>query len=629
LGTKVAKKTLAEHLQQASLLFGVGEVVKAGQIWQAILKVHPLNNEAKAGLLKVRDILSKVPADSPEGPIDPESQRKLGTPRLSLESKLRMSLTVPEVSATNGQSLAHPDAELLMKQGRAHYDQGSLHEALEAWEKALEMDPNNNLALSYARGVRKELGLPVSEAPRGPQDPPSPLSPSKNKLGELAGHAPWTPVSEKTGQHPNTDPNGSETAQGAKHQDGATNGTTGNNWQLEDIASQIERGSQLYKNGKIAEAITAWESALSMDPGNALTKGYLAMAREDLVDKRQSTSDGTSPKKHEALTEYAPFGLGRLNGAAHCASAAGLADSSDAVPPSNSLSSAVGVHNLETAADIHGKVRIDGGHGAHDLRQVSRPVGPSRESAPAKMPTVILEKQAQNRQGPGLPKKLHGVPFLSRLFRPMAIKVASLLIFISAGAATWIAWAKRDAILRATKAAIVGDAIKTANQSIKAADLGQSKDELKLEVKSALSSDPLRAYMLVKELISRDPNDTSPAKMLEQAKQAMAAAPKVRTDGDLGRFLSAGAFDDAEALLKSTLMQNPNNMRVRENLARVCLMHAKHLIANGQWGNAHSKLLMGAALYPMDFSWQARIKFLENIQSYSKEDYIRWAEMLG
>jgi tetratricopeptide (TPR) repeat protein len=144
-----------------------------------------------------------------------------------------------------------------------------------------------------------------------------------------------------------------------------------------------------------------------------------------------------------------------------------------------------------------------------------------------------------------------------------------------------------------------------------------------------MSSDPLRAYLLVQELISRDPNDTSLAMMLEQARQAMAEAPKARADGDLGRLLAAGAFDDAEALLKSALMQNPNNMRARENLARVCLMHAKHLVANGQWGKARSRLLMGAALYPRDPSWQARIKFLENIQSSPKEDHVRWAEMLG
>jgi Flp pilus assembly protein TadD len=130
-------------------------------------------------------------------------------------------------------------------------------------------------------------------------------------------------------------------------------------------------------------------------------------------------------------------------------------------------------------------------------------------------------------------------------------------------------------------------------------------------------------------LISRDPNDTSSAKMLEQARQAMAAAPKVRAEVDLARLLSDGPLDDAEILLKSTLMQNHDNMRARENLARVCLMQARHLVADGQWGKARAKLMMGAALFPRDPSWQARIKFLEYIHSSPKEDHARWAEMLG
>jgi len=576
-----AKKTLAEHLQHASLLFGAGEVVKAGQIWQAILKIHPSNQEARAGLLKVKDVLSKAATEEPR----PE-----------------ISLVEPESTTANSRN----PAELLIKQGRAHYDQGSLQEALEAWEKALEIDPGSNLALSYARGVRKELGLPIPETMGAAQGPPSKRQPS-----ELAGGV----IGETAAQF-----------QAAKRQDETPSGTAGNKRQSEGIAPQIEKGSQLYKTGKIVEAIAAWESALSMDPSRTLVKGYLAMAWEDLDGRHQPSPVGITPKKREPSGGPAMPEFGWQD------EAAGAADASGIAPHSTTLAIAVDANGLEADAQAAGGPDLDSPPKPETpsrARQPQGPAAPPRESAPTKMPAIIIEDQAQTRQGPGLPQKLHGVPFLSRLFTPTAVKVASILIFVLAGATAWAAWARRDALLRATQATIVGEAIKAASRSIKDVSLSQSADELKSEARSAMSSDPLMAYLFVQELVSRDPNDTSPAKMLEQAKQAMAAAPKAKADGDLGRLLSDGAIDDAEALLKSMLMQSPNNIRARENLARVCLMQARHLVANGQWGKARARLLMGAALYPRDPSWQARIKFLESIQSLPKEDHARWAEMLG
>ncbi|MDR2560550.1 MAG: tetratricopeptide repeat protein [Holophagales bacterium] len=576
-----AKKTIAEHLQHASLLFGAGEVVKAGQIWQAILKIHPSNEEAKAGLLKVRDALSKATTEEP---------------------KPEVSLVEPESAATNSRN----PAELLIKQGRAHYDQGSLQEALVAWEKALEIDPGNNLALSYARGVRKELGLPIPETMGAVQGPPSKRQPS-----ELEGSV----IGETAAQ-----------LQSAKGQDEASSGAVGNKRPPEGIAAQIEKGSQLYKMGKIVEAIAAWESALSMDPSSTLVKGYLAMAWEDLDGRRQPSPVGISPKKRDTLGGPEMPELGRQGGAVE------LADASEIAPQSTPLAIAVDANSIEADVQAAGEADFGNPPEPEPPSRAKRPLGPAttpREGAPTKMPAIIIENQAKTRQGPDLPQKLHGVPFLSRLFTPTAVKVASILIFVVAGATAWALWARRDALLRATQAAIVGEAIKAARRSVKDVSLSQSADELKSEARSAMSSDPLMAYLFVQELVNRYPNDTSPAKMLEQAKQAMAVAPKAKADGDLNRLLSDGALDDAEALLKSMLMQSPNNTRARENLARVCLMQARHLVANGQWGKARARLQMGAALYPRDPSWQARIKFLESIQSLTKEDHARWAEMLG
>ena len=45
------------YLRQADELFAHGEIVKAGQIWQAILKQHPSHTEARVGLMAVKERL--------------------------------------------------------------------------------------------------------------------------------------------------------------------------------------------------------------------------------------------------------------------------------------------------------------------------------------------------------------------------------------------------------------------------------------------------------------------------------------------------------------------------------------------------------------------------------------------
>jgi len=106
-------KTLAEHLKHAAALFDAGETVAAGQAWRAIIKIDPSNSEAKSGLLKV--------------------------------------------------TASSADVERYLIEGRSLYDSGDLRGALGAWEMALAIDPDHQLALSHARGVRKELGIPIEQ----------------------------------------------------------------------------------------------------------------------------------------------------------------------------------------------------------------------------------------------------------------------------------------------------------------------------------------------------------------------------------------------------------------------------------------------------------------------------------
>src|ERR1035438_1247037 len=72
----------APYLRQAEDFFIQGETVKAGQIWQAILKQHPSHPEARAGLMAVKERLlalreaatTAAPAQGADDGPEPEAQ---------------------------------------------------------------------------------------------------------------------------------------------------------------------------------------------------------------------------------------------------------------------------------------------------------------------------------------------------------------------------------------------------------------------------------------------------------------------------------------------------------------------------------------------------------------------------
>jgi len=125
------------HLNRASALFEAGDVVQAGQIWQAVLKRDPAHQAAREGLYRVKLVFDQQ---------------------------------------------AHVNAnEQLLQEGCTLFDLGEVRDALDKWQRILATDPRHQLALSYANNARRELGLarlPVPEraaeaapAPAPPADP--------------------------------------------------------------------------------------------------------------------------------------------------------------------------------------------------------------------------------------------------------------------------------------------------------------------------------------------------------------------------------------------------------------------------------------------------------------------------
>jgi tetratricopeptide (TPR) repeat protein len=119
------------HLNHATALFEAGDVVQAGQIWQAILKREPGHQAAREGLYRVKQAL-----DQKQGAWDNER---------------------------------------LLQEGCTLFDLGQVADALHKWERILATDPRHKLAIAYANDARRELGLePLAAAPGAEPAPAAP-----------------------------------------------------------------------------------------------------------------------------------------------------------------------------------------------------------------------------------------------------------------------------------------------------------------------------------------------------------------------------------------------------------------------------------------------------------------------
>ena len=126
------------HLNRASALFEAGDVVQAGQIWQAILKRDPAHQAAREGLYRVKLVFDQQ---------------------------------------------AHANAnEQLLQEGCTLFDLGQVRDALAKWERILGTDPRHQLALTYANNARRELGLAQLASPQAAAPEPPALAADPGQL---------------------------------------------------------------------------------------------------------------------------------------------------------------------------------------------------------------------------------------------------------------------------------------------------------------------------------------------------------------------------------------------------------------------------------------------------------------
>ena len=238
----------APYLRQADDLFAQGEIVKAGQIWQAILKQQPGHGEARERLMAVKHRLlalreaeaaTAAPPEPPPTPtpaVEPPEAARVPEPEHvpdpipdPVPSEVEAVPEVAPPAAPVRVITGALDPERLVAEGCTLYDMGQFEDALRKWEQALTLDPGHGLARGYANGARRELGLPQIAV-----DPaPAPVS--------TAAH----------------------------HED-------------EDTDKLLREAVQLYDMGLTEEAITKWERVLALDPQRQEVEGYLRQARKEV-----------------------------------------------------------------------------------------------------------------------------------------------------------------------------------------------------------------------------------------------------------------------------------------------------------------------------------------------------------
>lgn len=193
------------HLKRAAQLFQSGDIVQAGQIWQAILKKSPAHEEARIGLYKVKlffdaratqdgleDIsrfeqtqVDYVPSDAAKNVSDnyapPQPSVAAAPPQPPPHAPVEAPTEVPtptEASAPTAVSggLSEDEADTLLKDGCTLYDMGMVHEAIEKWNTLQAKCPGHPQVQQYLDMGNRDLQAAARPVPSLPQAPAPPVA---------------------------------------------------------------------------------------------------------------------------------------------------------------------------------------------------------------------------------------------------------------------------------------------------------------------------------------------------------------------------------------------------------------------------------------------------------------------
>ncbi len=609
----------APHLRQAEALFANGEIVKAGQIWQAILKQQPTHAKAREGLLAVKQGLLALretaaaaardltgphpvapkppeniaPAPSAPPPIQAETEPAPSpmTPPAPLPSEfhfLAPSLAGPLLPAPQ----RVPGAltlDRLVAEGCTLYDLGQVEDALRKWDQALAMNPAHALARSYANGARRELGLELVEAA-------AVLSPGKMEAYSAG----------------------------------------------EDVDKLLREAVQLYDMGLVEEAIPKWERVLALEPHRHEVEGYLKMARIELDQSQTHTSESASPnddlpeiesvelklkqaehllhlqRHEEAAFTYqqalrlSPGDARALLGLERCRKPGSLArDSGDAL------------HSFTPIMTLDGQGRI-----AMADEPTSLPL--ATEAQGVQPPAALLKAAPAPRVGLSVPDRVRAatgrMPWLKET-KLLAIVSGSLLALLVGFAL--LQGYRRDQALKEDVRTARETAVAPLSQQMQAPDLGESAEALREEAEAAQLMDPLRAFLRAEALVNLNPKDAAGAQLLEKTRAALPGGVSGSSLPEFQKHLQNGDLEAAYKVIDALLRANPSNAELRARAARLHLALCTAHAAQAKWDEAREDLQRGRALFPGDKTWQIRLKLLEQVKTLPRDQQGLWIALLG
>ncbi|HTL98879.1 MAG TPA: tetratricopeptide repeat protein [Holophagaceae bacterium] len=612
----MAPDPYARYLQQAEELFSNGEIVRAGQIWQAVLRAVPDHGPARDGLFRVKRALDSQQAGQATTHLQ-AADIPVQAPALE-EKAEEPTLVAPEaVIAASAPSLAavmdEDTQEKLLREGCTLYDMGQMEDALKKWNQLLAAVPDHAMALEYARGARQEMGLP------------------------LEGPAP--------GSAPSDEPVTREVpAYGAD----------------EEAADKLLReGCLLYDMGLPEEAVSKWEQALKLAPHRSDIQSFLDNARKDMAAEQappgqgdtqaiamdQRSTQAISAEHRPTLSIPAPevsaadekvrqaehlLGLQRFEEASftfqqaldlvpgHPGATAGLARSRAPRPAAPAPRSSSG---------NSGAVRIE----------MDRPEAPPE--APAQTPAAVQPPSALTKPAPapraGLqikaPEALNPSNLPDWVKDPKVWGGAAAGVLVIILGTVWYQGYARDSQLQADVDAAHRAAVAKAARDAQVPSLAESATAILSEGQQALSQgDAVRAYLRAQTLLKKNPADGPAAQLLGKAKIALPDSTLVAaTAEEYQRHLQGGDMDQAGKVMDALLRANPDDANLRAQAVRLYLRLAEAHASQDRWGDAQSDLLRGRALAPEDPAWPARLALLPKIQTMPKGDRALWIAMLG
>ena len=585
------------YLKRASDLFESGDIVQAGQIWQAILKKKPDHEIARAGLYKV----------------------KLYFDARATQDGLTLARSADDGRSTQAAPPVREDPEIagLLAQGCTLYDAGHIEDAITKWVQVLFRDPGNSLARGYVDGARRTLEqAPALEeapapAPAPAQAEPSPadaaadherllrdgctlfdmgqIEDAMRKWEELLvldpGHPlAWAYLQDARkalglpAQQERTEEGAPEPAATQADEEPAD----------ERLERLLREGVQLYDMGMAQEAAGKWREILEIAPGHADAEAYLAMARRDQEAPVRPTAPRPAPPEAPLQSVARPQPVARIP--------------RDQAPA---------------------RIALEPGFGEPLLPVEVPPTEPVS-------PPAMVSKPQKAREGLDLPELLRKISLPGWMASPVFILgiIAGLVILIF-GLFYYMRY-RKDKALDEAVAALKASAVMPVERDAEVAKVRQTPEEIQKEAQDALGDDPLLAYFRAAELVRLNPVEAAYTQLRDQAKAGLArASAQPAVVEDFEKLFHARDFEAAERTINALLGQNPDDGALKVRAARLCGTMAEAYASREMWTDAEARLRRGRALVPEDGAWNVKLLLLAHIQAMPRRDRTPWIPLLG